>query len=699
MISYTDEELLSKWEEFFDEYRYESKITAIADVFPEKRSLEVQFEHIDRYDSDFAMHFLRMPARTISAGEDAIAKMVPPTDEEVSIHMRVKGVPRDQRIVVRDLRSKHVGRFIAVEGLVRKATEVRPMIIEAAFLCLRCGHNFTTPQEGMAFREPLECPQDTGGCGKSSSSTRFKLLLEESKFIDTQKLEIQEKPEILRGGAQPERLTAYCVDDIAGVISPGDRIVINGELKSIQRTRYRSKSTVFDIFVDANSVESEQMEFEEIEVTDEDIQRIKEVAADEGIFRNIVNSISPVIFGLTTEKEALVLQLFGGVSKEMPDGTRIRGDIHILLVGDPGTGKSQLLTYMSQLSPRSVYTAGKASSAAGLTAAAVRDEFGEGRWTLEAGAMVLGDGGLVCIDEIEKMNPQDRDAIHLGMEQQFISVSKAGITATLPSRCAVLAAANPRFGRFDESKFISEQIELSPTLLSRFDVIFSILDVPESKRDMDMADHMLKSHLVGEMKRKKEKDRSAIEIPGTEIFEPYFEPEFLRKYVSFAKQLNPVLTAEAMEVIKEKYLEIRKQGELEGAGVPITPRQLEAFVRLSEASARARLSEIVSEDDARRAVRIIEYWLRKVAGEAGRFDIDIIVTGTSTSQRSQMVALRDIIKELAGEEGSAEVSDIISLAEEKGIHSSRVESLLKRWSQEGEVYSPSKNRYKLVGRR
>ena len=698
MIQYTDEELLSKWEEFFDQHGYESKITAIADIFPQKKSLDVTFEDLDRYDSDFAIHSLRNPARAVSAGEEAITSVVPPTDEDVSIHLRMRGLPRDRRIMIRDLRSKHVGRFIAIEGLVRKATEVRPMIVEAMFECMRCGHKFTTRQEGMTFREPLECPQSSGGCGKSSSSTRFNLILDESEFIDTQKIEIQEKPEILRGGAQPERLTAYCVDDLAGLITPGDRVVLNGELKSVQRTRMRTKSTVFDIFVDANSVESEQLQFKDIEVTDEDVARIKEVASDERIVENIISSISPVIFGLTTEKEALVLQLFGGVAKEMPDGTRIRGDIHVLLVGDPGTGKSQLLTYMSQLSPRSVYTAGKSSSAAGLTAAAVRDEFGEGRWTLEAGAMVLGDGGLVCIDEIEKMNPQDRDAIHLGMEQQFISISKAGITATLPTRCAVLAAANPRFGRFDEHKFISEQIELSPTLLSRFDVIFSILDIPESRRDMDMADHMLKGHLVGEL-RKRMKEGIRTDIPDAEVFEPYFEPEFLRKYVAYAKQINPVLTPEATDIIKEKYLEIRKQGEAEGSAVPITPRQLEAFVRLAEASARARLSEAVTEDDARRSVRIVEYWLRKVAGEAGRFDIDIIVTGTSTSQREHMVALRDIIRELSGEEDSADVSDIISMAEEKGIHSSRVESLLKRWSQEGEVYSPSKNRYKLVGGR
>ncbi|MEE9489419.1 MAG: hypothetical protein V3V91_03165, partial [Thermoplasmata archaeon] len=184
MIQYTDEELLSKWEEFFDRHGYESKITAIADVFPQKKSLDVTFEDLDRYDSDFAIHSLRNPARAVSAGEEAITSVVPPTDEDVSIHLRMRGLPRDRRIMIRDLRSKHVGRFIAIEGLVRKATEVRPMIIEAMFECMRCGHKFTTRQEGVAFREPLECPQSSGGCGKSSSSTRFNLILDESEFID-----------------------------------------------------------------------------------------------------------------------------------------------------------------------------------------------------------------------------------------------------------------------------------------------------------------------------------------------------------------------------------------------------------------------------------------------------------------------------------------------------------------------------------
>ncbi|MFQ5884422.1 MAG: ATP-binding protein [Thermoplasmata archaeon] len=440
--------------------------------------------------------------------------------------------------------------------------------------------------------------------------------------------------------------------------------------------------------------------FEEIDITEQDVKEIKEAAEDVDILRKITASISPSIYGMTTEKEALALQLFGGVRKEMPDGTRIRGDIHILMVGDPGTGKSQALTYISALAPRGVYATGKSATAAGLTAAAVRDEFGEGRWTLEAGALVLADMGIVCIDEIEKMNPQDRSAIHLGMEQQFITISKAGIQATLQCRCAVLAAANPKFGRFDESKYIYEQIELPPTLLSRFDVIFTILDRPEAVRDRNMAEHILKGHLVGEVsKRREEGEVIELDVEFSDAYLPYFEPAFLRKYIAYAKRIYPIMTEEAMDVLRDYYLNIRKQGEVEGAAVPITPRQLESFVRLSEASARTRLSDVVSTDDADRAVRIVDYWLRKVAGEEGRFDIDIIATGTSRSQREQIIILRDVIQELAGDEGSATLEDIISLAEERGLPPTRVESWLSRWKEEGEIYSPRKNRFKLVTRR
>jgi replicative DNA helicase Mcm len=635
----------------------------------------------------------------ITAGEEAIRRLVPPGEEAAQIHLRIRILPRDRRVPIRDLRAKHLGQYIAVEGLVRKSTEVRPRVTDALFQCLRCGTIIKEPQDGQNFREPLECYEEQGGCKRSASATKFRLMTETSLYLDTQKLEIQESPEGLRGGAEPQRLTLYLEDDLTGRITPGERVIMNGVLRSVQKGRPGAKSTLFDIFMDVNSVEKEQVEFEEIEVTEEDARLIREAGASPDIFRMITASIAPSLYGMHVEKEALALQLFSGVPKLMPDGRRIRGDIHVLMVGDPGVGKSELLSYMSRLSPRGIYATGKAASAAGLTAAAVRDEFGEGRWTLEAGALVLADLGLAAIDEIEKMNPQDRSAIHEAMEQQRISVAKAGITAVLQARCAVLAAANPKFGRFDEHKYISEQIDLPPALLSRFDIIFSMIDRPQSDRDRELAEHVLKGHRVGEIRRRREAGLVSEEIQALEEpYTPYFNPDFLRKYVAYAKRLFPVMTEEAMGIIERKYLEIRKTGEAAGSSVPITPRQLEAIIRLSEAGARLRLSESVTGDDAERAVRITEYWMGKVAGEEGRFDIDIIQTGISQSQREQIISIRDIINELAGPDGVADYEDIVRLAQERGIPPAKVDSWLKRWAQEGEIYSPVKNKYKLVER-
>jgi len=699
LVEFPQDELIAKWEEFFEETGYLSRIIAIADRYPEERSLSIAFDELNRFDTDMAIYLLRHPLDVLTAGEEAIRRLAPPGDEGVQIHLRVRLLPRDRRVPVRDLRAKHLGQYIAVEGLVRKSTEVRPRVTDALFQCLRCGTIIKEPQDGQAFREPLECYEEQGGCKRSASATKFKLLTETSLFIDTQKLEIQEAPEGLRGGEEPQRLTLYLEDDLTGRITPGERVVMSGVLRSVQKGRPGQKSTLFDIFMDVNSVEKEQVEFEQIEVTEEDARLIREMGASPDIFRMITASIAPSMYGMYVEKEALALQLFSGVPKVMPDGRRIRGDIHVLMVGDPGIGKSELLSYMSRLSPRGIYATGKAATAAGLTAAAVRDEFGEGRWTLEAGALVLADLGLACIDEIEKMNPQDRSAIHEAMEQQRISVAKAGITAVLQSRCAVLAAANPKFGRFDEHKYLSEQIDLPPALLSRFDIIFTMIDRPQAERDRELAEHILKGHRVGEIARRRES--GAVTPPTGELevpFMPTFSPDFLRKYVAYAKRIYPIMTIDAMSIIEKKYLDIRRTGEAAGSSVPITPRQLEAIIRLAEAGARMRLSDEVTADDAERAVRIVEYWMGKVAGEEGRFDIDIIQTGISQSQREQIISIRGIISELAGPEGVADYEDIVRLAQERGIPPAKVDSWLKRWAQEGEIYSPSKNKYKLVER-
>jgi len=700
---YTAEELIAKWNEFFEIHGYDTKIMELADLYPEKRSLEVQFEDLNRYDTDLGLYLLRKPNNALLAGEQAVRGMLPAADPKPRPHLRILGLPTDQHVPIRDLRAKHLGRFLAVQGLVRKATEVRPKVTDAMFRCLRCGTVLKEEQEGEQFREPLECYGDQGGCKRSASATKFVLVGEESLYLDTQKIEVQEAPEGLRGGEEPQRLAAWAEDDLAGTTNPGARLVLNGVLRISQRGRPGAKSTLFDIYLEIHSIEYTEKEFDEIQITPADVAAIREAASQPGIIDRIRRSIAPSLGGLEKEKEALGLQLFSGIAKTMPDGRRIRGDIHILLVGDPGTGKSELLMYLRGLAPRAVFAVGGATTAAGLIAAAVHDEFGEGRWTLEAGALVLADKGLALIDEVDKMSEQDRSSIHAAMEQQQVSIAKAGITATLPTRCAVLAAANPKLGRFVVGKAISEQINLAPTLLSRFDAIFTLHDEPDPLQDSQLADHILKGHLLGAQRAQHLVDPSYEPDRNLEaIYRPEFDTEFLRKYVAFARRTYPIMTPDAMDVIKGKYLEIRRTGggsSEPGGSVPITPRQLEAFVRLSEASARARLSPLVMEEDARRAVDLVEYWLRKVAGgEGGGIDIDKVVSGISSSQREEMIALRDILAESEHEPQGADEEDVIRRAAERGIPEPRVRAILSRWRQEGEVYSPVQGKYKLISR-
>jgi replicative DNA helicase Mcm len=694
-----DQSVVAQWQKFFEE-NCKSEIETVALEYPAKRSLFIDYWTIDKADSKLSDLLLNQPYKAIFNAEEALKNIEVASEGKIRLNFRVLNIPDTNKIIIRHIRSNHLGKFMAIDGLVKKRTEVRPKLIVGAFQCQKCGAVIRIEQEEDILKEPSECYEDQGGCGRVSS---FKLLTNLSEFIDSQKIEIQENPEGLRGGAQPERISVYLEDDLVGEIAPGDRIICNGILHSMQRRRGTYRLTSFDKTMQAYSIENQELAFEEVEVTPEDEKKILKVSKDPRIYDLMKESISPTIYGLDVEKEALILQLFGGLAKDLPDGTRIRGDIHALLVGDPGTAKSQMLTYISKLAPRSVYASGKASSAAGLTAAAVRDEFGEGQWTLEAGALVLADMGVACIDEIDKMEETDRSSMHQAMEQQEISVAKAGINATLKSRCAILAAANPKLGRFDEFLPIHEQINMPPALLSRFDLIFSILDKPNRNIDTELATHILRTHKGGEVlesiKRSKKSKHSKKERDDLlKKIEPTFTPEFLRKYVAYAKRsIFPVITDDALELIKNYYVDYRNSSE---ESVAFTPRQLEAFVRLAEASAKVRLSQEATIDDAKRAIYIIEQYLRRVGmdRETGRFDIDIIATGISHSQHDRMRMIMDIVQRLSTEakEGNAARGDIIREAEIEGLESTKVEEALDRLKRNGQIYEPIHGKYKIT---
>ena len=1212
-------QLVDRFQTFYREY-YKDALGELARQYPTgKKSLVVEWQDLYQFDPDLADDVRSQPGQLREYAEEALRLYDLPVDVSLSeAHVRVTGLPDTTEI--REIRADHRGRLIAVQGIVRKATDVRPKITNAAFECQRCGTLTRIPQSGGDFQEPHECQ----GCERQGP---FRVNFDQSTFIDAQKIRVQESPEGLRGGETPQAIDIGIEDDITGDVTAGDHVTVTGILKLDQQGNDREQSPMFDVYMDGMTIDIEDEQFEEMDITDEEKARIVELSNDPDIYEKVVGAIAPSIYGYDDQKLAMALQLFSGVTKHLPDGSRIRGDLHMLLIGDPGTGKclkgdekvlladgaertlrslveanlsnpkpvddgvygevdirlptmdqdgeitlgratrvwkreapklmyrirtrsgeelevtpshplfvqadgsfetrcaddlsegqyvavpekvtgdwsdeldvdfrrskannavhldlpdlwteslarligyiiaeghaqlhdnhtgdvritnadseiiadvsgalddlgltytidevgartstdevrctsgefasflyslepaildessaqripdalkstspnikraflraymdaeghvstkqrelavastsrqlledvrtlllvfgissvlenrangsfrlrisgadfveyaetigfitdrksrasrafenvprntntdvvpglgeklrqvrealgltqaecglprstyqhyergdrnpskeslqsvvdafeeriawlrtvrrrvrrgdwdairtvrrelkisqaqladrtpitqtavsyyernelvpdggiltaasseildrisdaisieddvehirnfvesdvawdriqsidvvepnydwvydlevaethnyvtnnilshnSQLLQYVRNIAPRSVYTSGKGASTAGLTAAAVRDDFGDGQqWTLEAGALVLADQGIAAVDELDKMNPEDRSAMHEALEQQSISISKAGINATLKARCSLLGAANPKYGRFDQYEPIAEQIDLEPALISRFDLIFTVTDEPDAERDGALADHIIKTNYAGELHTHREQitasNHAAEEVEAaTDDVSPTIDPEFLRKYVAYSKRTCfPTMTEAAKSEIRDFYVDLRARGADDDAPVPVTARKLEALVRLAEASARIRLSDTVEVEDAERATDIVLSCLKEIGmdPETGQFDADVIETGTTKSQRDRIKSLKALITDIEDEyDEGAPVDVVIERAEEAGMEPETARHEIEQLKQKGEVYEP-----------
>jgi len=655
--------------EFFKTEKYRQRISQMS--VTGKTSLSVDFEDLLAFDQRIAEVLLEKPDEYLKHANNAAYAQLQIEDPEYAEKLEtvtVRIVQLLETAQLRKLGSDHIGRLVMIEGIVVRSTPVRPMVMQASFKCRRCAEMTRINQSGPFLRAPFQCQNPS--CG---SKGPFDFVQEESTFIDSQDLRVQERPEDLPPGQLPRTLHVKLVGgEIVDVARPGDHISAVGVVRAAAPTLPRvGKLRTFILHLEANSIEVLGKEPEATLPSPEEEEKILELARDPWIHRKIISSIAPSIYGYDHVKEAIMHLLFGGVPKTLPDIT-IRGELNALLIGDPGTAKSQLLQYVARVAPRGLYTSGRGTTAAGLTAAVIRER--GGGMSLEAGALVLADKGIACIDEMDKMRPEDRVAIHEAMEQHTVSVAKGGIVATLNARTAILAAANPALGRYEPHRTVAENISLPVTILSRFDVIFVLRDVPNKELDSRMSEHILEIH------RK-----------GLSPVEPPISLELLRKYVSYAKGIKPVLTHEALQRLNDFYLAMRSVSEAEGSPVAITARQLESLVRIAEARARAALRKEVLAEDAEAAVAIMKRSLEEVGIDLSSYkiDIDIIMTGKPKSLRDKLQTVLSVLMEMEKDTGIVEKTALLNEIETKyKISRAEAERLIGQLLREGTIYEP-----------
>jgi replicative DNA helicase Mcm len=666
------QEFLRTFQPEKDEYKYRKRLGQLRSLG--QHFVVVDFEDLLAYDSELAKLLVDKPDEYLPYIERsgwAQLKIEDPEYAEMIKKIRVRFRKLPERYSLRKVGQAQLGKLLLVDGIIVRATPVRPLVTRAAFQCRKCNSLTFVEQSGLMMREPELC----GRC----RSKLLDFVEKQSTFVNSQELRMQERPEDLPPGQLPRAIDVKLFEDLVDVARPGDRISLTGIVRAQQEMLSRGTPLrTFDLFLDANFLDISGKETEIVEITAEEEAQILEMSKDPWIHRKLLSSLAPSIYGYDPIKEAILYLLFGAVHKTLPDGVTIRGDVNVLLIGDPGTAKSQLLQYVARVAPRGLYTSGRGSTAAGLTAAVVREK--SGGLVLEAGALVLADKGVCSIDEIDKMRPDDRVAIHEAMEQQTVSIAKGGIVATLNARASVLAAANPALGRYEPYKNITENINLPVTILSRFDLIFIMRDAPDSEVDTKMSEHILTLHRVGAPPQ---------EVPLT--------PQIFRKYVSYARGMDPVLTEEASKALRDFYLRMRSTSTTADSPIAITPRQLEALVRLSECRARSFLRDKVTVEDTDAIIRLMTISLQHVGIDTstGKVDIDVIMTGKPKSLRDRMQTILSTVAVMERETGTVQESKLYEeLSKTAGLSEGEVQTLVNQLIRDGILYSPKPGQLK-----
>jgi replicative DNA helicase Mcm len=665
------EKFLKAFKDRDSNYKYFDKINNM--MASGAQSLIVDYIDLDSYSPVLAKEITHKPDEYLEAFNEAVLSVLreihPDYGQEIRDKIRVRIGNYTVQKGLREINADLIDKLVSISGMVVRSSEVKPLAKKVAYRCTNCNTVTEAQLKGLVMKKPLKC--------HTCAEKELEMDPENSLFIDFQMVRLQELPEDLPAGQLPHYIEVTVMSDLVDQCRPGDRIILTGIIRIEQeQLAPQAKTSLFRLRMEGNNIEylggragsKDTRSVERITISTEDERQIRTIASKPDAYEKLIASFAPHIYGHEPIKEAMLLLIMGSVTKRLEDGSTRRGDINVLLVGDPGMAKSEMLKFTAKIAPRGLYTSGRGSTAAGLTAAVIRDK--SGIMMLEAGAVVLGDQGIVCIDEFDKIKPEDRSALHEVMEQQTCSVAKGGIVATLNARTSILAAANPIYGKYDPYKNITENVNLPVPLLTRFDLIFIVRDSPDKEKDNLVASHILEIH----------RDTEHAARPAIDI-------DLFSKYLSYAKQIEPVLTPEAIDIIRGYYMDMRRV-ESEGM-ITVTPRQLEGLIRLASARARLLLKDMVDADDAQRAIYLVDQMMRTAGVDVntGKTDLGVLY-GKPQSVVSKEKTFMEVFRGLTGAENN-DVEDkalVDELMKTGKFTDEEARKYVQKFNREGQIF-------------